>query len=307
MVRNRIYWLLAWVGSLVFLVFYRQWLAWLMLGGVLLVPVFSLVISLPAMLTSKLEVQLPQRVEAGTEVRLAISCKSPLITPHWRCKIQATHLITGKTLRLRPDQALPTDHCGALLCTLSRPRVCDYLGLFSLPLHCQREYRMVVAPQPVPLEKPSEADADTVFAWKPKNGGFSENHELRLYAPGDSLRQIHWKLSAKTGKLIIREPMVPDPGRVLVQLTLKGSQDKIDRLLGQTLWLGRRLLEQGVPFELVSLTGQGVESLRVDTEENLEQAMDTLLQRPACVAGTLPELTELATKQYIIGGAADEA
>lgn len=306
MARNRIYWLLSWLGSLAFLVFYRQWMSWLLLGGVLLVPIFSLLVSLPAMLTARLEVQLPQRVEAGTEAKLILECKSLLITPAWRCKVQVKHLITGKTHRLRSGDLLPTEHCGTLLCTLSRPRVCDYLGLFSLPLHCQRQHQILLEPKPVPMENEQEADADTAFAWKPKNGGFSENHELRLYAPGDSLRQIHWKLSAKTGKLIIREPMVPDPGRVLVRLELKGSADRIDILLGKTLWLSRRLLEQSILFELLCLTGRGVESFRVDSTQALEHAMDALLQRPAAVTGTLPELTEAVTKQYIIGGNADE-
>jgi uncharacterized protein (DUF58 family) len=306
MTRNRIWWLLAWLGSLVFLIFYRQWLAWLVLGGVVLVPVFSLLVSLPAMVTSRLEVPLPQRLASGTEARLSLDCKSPLITPAWGCRVQVTNLITGKTHRLRPGDLLPTEHCGTLLCKISRPRVCDYLGLFCLPLHCQREHRVIVEPRQVPMENPWEADADTAFSWKPKKDGFSENHELRLYAPGDSLRQIHWKLSAKTGKLIIREPMVPDPGRVLVQLELKGSADQLDRLLGRCLWLSRRLLEQGIPFELLCLSGQGAESFRVDTAAALEQAMDTLLQRPVALTGALPELTEAVTKQYIIGGAADE-
>lgn len=306
MVRNRIYWLLCWLGSLIFLIIYRKWLAWLLLGGVVLIPLFSLLVSLPAMLTARLETRLPQRLEAGTEASLGIDCKSRFLTPIWRCRVQVRHLITGKTQKLLPGDPLPTEHCGALLCTLSRPRVCDYLGLFSLPVKGPRTHRIILEPKPVPMENAWEADADTAFAWKPKNGGFSENHELRLYAPGDSLRQIHWKLSAKTGKLIIREPMVPDPGRVLVQLELKGNADQIDHLLGKTLWLARRLLEQGIPFEVLCLTGQGVESFQVDTAQALEQAMDTLLQRPAADSGSLPELTQTVTKQYIIGGNADE-
>lgn len=306
MARNRILWLLIWLGSLVFLIFYRQWLAWLLLGGVLLVPLFSLLVSLPAMLTARLETWLPERLETGTAAELGFECKSRFIMPPWRCRVLVKHAITGRTLRLHPGDPLPTEHCGALLCTLSRARVCDYLGLFSLPIHGQREHRVIVEPKPVPIENAQEADADSAFAWKPKNGGFSENHELRLYAPGDSLRQIHWKLSAKTGKLIIREPMIPDPGRVLVRLELKGSAHDTDRLLGKTLWLGRRLLEQNIPFEVLCLTGEGVESFRVDTAQRLEQTMDALLQRPVAGKGSVLDRVEAASKQYDIGGGSDE-
>ncbi len=304
--RNRFFWLLSFLGSLVFLIFYRQWLAWLLLGGVVLVPVFSLLVSLPGMLTAKLEVRLPQHLEMGTPLRLDLHCKGPVIVPGWHCKVKVTHLPTGQTHRLKVGALLPTDHAGALVCTLSRPRVCDCLGLFALPIRGRKTYTVVLEPKPLEIDNPEEADAAAVFAWKPKAGGFSENHELRLYAPGDSVRQIHWKLSAKTGKLIIREPMVPDPGRVVVQLVLKGSADELDRRLGQCLWLSRRLLEQNVPFELLCLTGQGLERFPVDTAQALEQAMDALLQSPAAESGSIPQLKMLGTKQYIIGGTADE-
>ena len=165
---------------------------------------------------------------------------------------------------------------------------------------------MVVEPKPVPIPHSEEADADAAFAWKPKNGGFSENHELRLYAPGDNLRQIHWKLSAKTGKLIIREPMEPDPGRVLVSLVLKGEGDELERLLGRTLWLGRRLIEQQIPFELLSRTGDGIRRARVNNLQALDVAMEELLSSTT-VKDELPALpAEAFTHQYILGGEPDE-
>ncbi|MBR2633811.1 MAG: DUF58 domain-containing protein, partial [Lentisphaeria bacterium] len=43
---------------------------------------------------------------------------------------------------------------------------------------------------------------------RPKpGGGYGENYEIRQYRPGDNLNQIHWKLSAKVGDLMLREPM----------------------------------------------------------------------------------------------------
>ena len=67
MVKPRIIWLLSWLGSLAFLIIYQQWLAWLMLGAVLLIPLFSLLISGYAMLTARLEASAPGRLTAGTE------------------------------------------------------------------------------------------------------------------------------------------------------------------------------------------------------------------------------------------------
>lgn len=306
MVKQRIIWLLCWLGSLVFLVFYQQWLAWLMLGAVLVIPLFSLLVSLPSMITARLETLSPGRLTVGTPAALNCRCVSKGIPPQYRCRLLVTHTITGKRSRLHPGDPLPTDRSGVLLCDLKRVRVYDRLGLFGLPLRGQRTFRVVVEPKPVPIPNEAEADADSVFAWKPKNGGFSENHDLRLYIPGDSLRQIHWKLSAKTGKLIIREPMIPDPGKVLVSLELKGSPEELERLLGRTLWLGQRLTQQQIPFELLSLTGEGMRRAAVNSLQTLELAMDDLLSSSPVQAGTLELPAETFTRQYTLGGAPDE-
>lgn len=306
MIKQRIIWLLCWLGSLAFVLFYQQWLSWLMLGAVLLVPLFSLVVSLPAMLTARLEPLCPGRITVGTPVILNFRCTGKGITSQWGCRVLVTHSITGQRKRLRPGAFVPTDRSGILLCTLTRARVCDYLGLFSLPLRGQRKFRVVVEPKPIPIPNKEDADADSVFAWRPKNGGFSENHELRLYAPGDSLRLIHWKLTAKTGKLIVREPMIPDPGKVLVKLTLKGNARELERLLGRTLWLGQRLTEQQIPFDLLSLTGDGVRRAAVSSAQSLELAMDELLGSTPVEAGTVPVPAEAFTRQYTLGGEPDE-
>jgi len=306
MVKQRIIWLLCFLGSLAFVICYQGWFSWLMLGAVLLIPVYSLLVSLPSMITARLEPHAPGRVTVGTATTITFRCDSKGIAPQWSCRINVKHGITGKHKRLRPGTPLPTDRSGVLFCTLTRVRVYDYLGLFGLPMRGSRNLRIVVEPKPLPIPNQEEADADSVFSWKPKNGGFSENHELRLYVPGDSLRQIHWKLSAKTGKLIIREPMIPDMGKVLVTVVLKGTPEELERLLGKTLWLGQRLTEQQIPFELMSLTSAGVQRTAVYTPQALEPAMDELLSHAPVQQGNLEPPAEMFTHQYILGGEPDE-
>ena len=307
MIKQRIIWLLCFLGSIAFVICYQKWLSWLMLGAVVLIPVFSLLVSLPSMITARLETQSPGRLTVGTPATVTFRCVSKGIAPRWRCRIKITHGVTGQRKRLRPGAALPTDRSGVLFCTLTRVWAYDYLGLIGLPLRGQRKFRVVVEPKPLPIPNEEDADADNVFAWKPKSGGFSENHELRLYVPGDSLRQIHWKLTAKTGKLIIREPMIPDPGNVLVTLVIKGNPDEVERLLGRVLWLGQRLTEQQIPFELLSLNAAGVHRRTVNSPQSLELAMDALLSSAPVHDGKLDPPAEIFTRQYSLGGEPDEA
>ena len=40
--------------------------------------------------------------------------------------------ITGQVRRYHPGTGLPTQHCGGIVVTVARARVCDYLGLTRL-------------------------------------------------------------------------------------------------------------------------------------------------------------------------------
>ena len=59
---------------------HKQWLSWLVLIAVLALPLVSLLISLPAMLTAKAELKYPTRVRLGmpAKVTLVTKCRLPL-------------------------------------------------------------------------------------------------------------------------------------------------------------------------------------------------------------------------------------
>lgn len=306
MAGRRIIYLLTCLGCFVFVYFYQQWFAWLALAAILCLPLFSLLMSLPAMLTARVVMDAPERVPVGTPVEITLRCRSVLPTPLWRCKVLVERSITAEKWRTL-DDTLPTEHCGQLVCTIKKAKVFDYLGLFSLPLRGQKQCGVLVQPKPVAMEDLPDLNRDLCCVWRPKWGGFAENHELRLYRPGDSVQQIHWKLSAKTGQLILREPMIPEPGRVLLRLDLKGTPQELDRMLGRLLWLGEQLLEMNISFEIQCMTGIGLESLTVTSPEEFQAALDTLLGKPCAGEGTVRDRIEPAAWICDIGGGPDDA
>ena len=114
------------------------------------------------------------------------------------------------------------------------------------------------------------------------------------------------RLSAKTGSLILREPMEPDLGLVLLSLDLTGTTDQIDRKFGRLLWLSQDLLNRGLRHEIHCLTGDGPVRHTVNQESDLVIAMDALLRCPWAEEGTIAGDETAATWQYHIGGDADE-
>jgi hypothetical protein len=307
MAGRRILYLLAWIGCMVFFWAYQQWFSWFALVAILTLPLFSLLISLPTMLTARLTLHLPEAVTIGTPCTPVVQCCSALPTPPWKCTMVLEQTPSGKSRKLKINTELPTEHCAVLTCRIKKAKVCDYLGLFSLPLQPPQPQSVVIRPTEAPMKQIPALERYLSCAWRPKRGGgFAENHELRLYRPGDSVQQIHWKLSAKTGKLILREPMEPEQGRVLLRLDLNGSPDELDRKLGRLLWLATRLLDMKVKYEIQCLTAMGCECWRVSAPEELLDAMDAILSRKYAVEGSIQDRAEAAAWQYYIGGGIDE-
>lgn len=88
-------------------------------------------------------------------------------------------------------------------------------GLFEHKKKLYCKGRIVVYPSLNPFPLPAQSSSPVpllsdkgVFSGK---GDGEEFAGIRDYAPGDSLRSVHWPSSAKTGKLMIRETMKIHP------------------------------------------------------------------------------------------------
>lgn len=306
MLRRWLLYLAGLAGCLIFHYFYRQWFSFLLLAVVVLLPLLSLAVSLPAMLLTRFRLLCPGSCTQGKKLvpQLAVSCWLPV--PEYRLKLQVTDP-AGSQVLLHLGEPLPAEHCANLRCRIHRLRIYDYLGLFFLPRYLTDSADVTVCPRPMAVRQLPELDRYLSQMWKPKaGGGFSENHELRLYRPGDSLHHIHWKLTAKTGKTIVREAMEPIRRRVIIGIELEPTSTELDRKLGRLWWLAEHLLEQGLPCRIRALTGEGIRELPVTSPEDLRHAIATLLQCPR-VAPSEKMDSFSAAWHYIVGGGPDEA
>jgi len=104
-------------------------------------------------------------------------------------------------------------------------------------------------PRPTPPAKPPNTVAlprGVILRPKP-GGGFSEEHDLRPYRNGDTMRSVHWKVSAKFDSLTIREPLIPQAhSRLLHAARWSGARER-DLILGRLRWVSGFLLEWELP------------------------------------------------------------
>ena len=211
--------------------------------------------------------------------------------PCCRFRLTITAVMTGERRSLRQKTQsqgswyvpLDTSHCGAYISRVEKARVYDYLGLFWLPVRRPAPVETVVLPTAREPRRLPNLSHFLVRRLKPKpGGGFSEEHELRDYRPGDSLRDIHWKLSVKTDRVIVREAQESVRGLTLLTFDLQGDEVRIDETLEELLWLSQWLLRHDTPHQILWMdpSDYELETAQVEREEELQALMKRLLQTP---------------------------
>lgn len=280
------------------------WLSAILLAAVLAAVPLSLLASLPAWAADRLQPEDPGPLTVGGEAKVRLCSLGILPCPPYRGKIYMENRLTGEKRTVREGSALPTEHCGGWTLRGKSLWMGDYLGLLSIPIPPVGRVRIPVRPHPLPLPESMQWILHAPERWKPRPaGGFSENHEHRSYRPGDEWNRIHWKLSAKTDQLIVREAMEPVKGTAELTLTLQGTPEELDRRLGRLLWAGEQVLAQGMTLRIRVLTGDGPEGFTAACREELLEAVDRILfLKPASEE---PAAWRESAAVYL-GGEADE-
>lgn len=291
MLKNRLLYGAALLGALLFHCFYAGWISWLLLTLALTLPVLSLLCAMPWMLHAKLTVELPQsckRGEAAT-LRLFNAHRRGLPSPPCTFRVQRQDRLGGTITRQTYSLcaweekaiALDTAHCGADTYTLSHGRMMDYLGLFSVRMRLPEAGTLHILPHEAPPKPMPNLSRFQARSYRAKyGGGFSEIHDLRDYRPGDSMRDVHWKLSAKTDSLVVREAQEPNRGQTILTLDLRGTRAELDQTLDILCWMSRWLIAHETAHFVCWLRPSDCEAMTeaVSGEAELQLLLKTLLE-----------------------------
>lgn len=279
--------LLALAGIYLFRLSYIGWFGQYLLAAAAALPPLLLLLSLPSMLSLRVSLHARPYCTRGESCRLALSLDTGRLMPlNWvRVKIRTENLFTGETelktytYRFVKDSdgyvPLNTKLCGMLLCRVESWECRDLLGLFTVKRRGKGAARCAVLPASAAPDTPVNISAalNAAVTLKPKyGGGYSEEHELREYRPGDTVNSIHWKLSSKTDQVIVREPLVSANNQVFLLLSRVGAED---RGLECLYWLSLRLCSMEIPHIIVSDS-----QYEVSNERQAAAAIAGLLEKP---------------------------
>ena len=202
-----------------------------------------------------------KRIRAGVSVK-NISRRFPL-----RCEAQLSvgNRTSGKKIRRRfgglilPGQEetfwceFETAFCGNVEVILESVRLYDLFGIFYIKRKVQRKAYVKVMPEfklmPVEITRATrefQADAEE-YSGEKKGDDPSELYQVREYRIQDSVRDIHWKLSAKEETFMVKERGFPLGCVVLVWIDFaekERSAAGFSRLLETAASLSITLAEQ---------------------------------------------------------------
>ena len=205
--------------------------------------------------------------------------------------LELTNAVTGETQKKRivfrgsGAWTLQSAYCGCIECRATGVWCYDLFGILPVKLPCKAKKRIVVMPDTFPVELQtvlthSDLDDCTEYAPDQKGNDRTETMQIRDYVPGDPLQQIHWKLSGKLDRLIVRDPAQPVDRELMVfleQTDESRSPETADALLEAVVTVCQALAEANQPFRL-GWNEDVIHLFEVGNSEALPEAVSAVLK-----------------------------
>lgn len=160
------------------------------------------------------------------------------------------------------DRRIPVvmNNCGNVAITVEKVRIYDYLNIFAWTIgkHFETQDILVLPPQKEIYlghdrwYNETNEDSDRFSLYK-KGDDPSEIFDIRDFTDGDKIQRIHWKLSSKTGNLMVKEGSLPltKAVHVFIDVCVPGDKKERDRnanLLVQGVYsIAMFMIEHGTP------------------------------------------------------------
>lgn len=245
----------------------------LVLGvAMILIPVCTLPVNLYLKKRLVFDLESTASLRKGDEGEITFCLKNPTVFPvlRIRCQMQvANQLNREEHMQTMMTWAFPlrtqrhtvqfdSKYCGRIRVSMKKIVIYDCFGLFGVSCPCDTVIHMAVQPDTFDMEVTLRPNPDCIedselYSQERPGADMTETFQIREYVPGDSPRQVHWKLSNKFDKLIVRDPAMPIIRNVLIfweRTGESGNPDRIDAQAEVVISLCRSLLDSGVQFSI---------------------------------------------------------
>lgn len=221
-----------------------------------------------------------------------------------RIKIRLACL-PGKTAEA--EYTLKNTCCGKVRCGIEKIGLTDIFDFTGVKIRKKAAANYTVIPRLFDMfidYAQGESRLDDCLTYSPEKKGqdMSEVFQIREYAPGDSIRHIHWKLSSKLDTLLVKEPALPVDKSLAVFWDKSTGASEADikiksRIVQMVISVCQSLIEEGIPFEFVY--GDREEECciteNITNKDEFAQIIPHMLSKPMTKGG--PPLSAVYEKQ----------
>jgi uncharacterized protein (DUF58 family) len=211
---------------------------------------------------------------------------------------QRVHLGTGVVPRTgwRGVETLRAARRGAIGARGWRIGTSDPLGFFAGTRRCADQEVALVLPRFASLSDRREARELEASTAAPRAGAGSEMFGIREYRPGDSLRRIHWRSTARHGDLVVREYEPPGMRTLAIFLDPAPAPgdhaDQVARIAASEAW---DCIRDG---GRVSLWAPGLE--HVNASRDLWSVLEWLARYPDVPSGGSAATSPLRGDEVVV-------
>jgi len=254
----------------------------------LLVPALSVACAKYTARHLTLSITVPEETAAGQPCELDLRCEGTRMRHGCvlRGRVRIVNRMTGESCETALTEGrtqITPIHCGYCEIDLTGAAVTDWFGLVRAPLRVIPSAVCTVMPELFPVEwaHDDRTRSQETGAAPIRGANGTETIGIRDYVPGDPVRMIHWKLTEKLDRPVIRENGIPADQGILLLLethtTPQTTGAEIDLCVRAFLSAAHALCGSGIPF-LAALAPDGeMTTIAVSTAEDESLLCRTVL------------------------------
>lgn len=191
--------------------------------------------------------------------------------------------IHGETMLRLP---LEINHPGRFTFCVKQLEMQDLLGLVRVGREVLMEKEMTVFPQ---SESQDDMDITEFLAGameleesNKKGHDYAEVSDIRQFIPGDRIRDIHWKLTAKEGELMVKDRVSMAGSEMVLVLTLREDKEETRHILQCAMGVCERFMAMRQPMRILCWNKErrAYDSYRFLEEAERNQALAEFFRVP---------------------------
>ena len=271
------------IASVFFYILYEHPFSFYLFAFLLVIPIVLFIMTLCTARKLKIGFADKQSIVSRTAklpIRLRVCNESMLPCPNLLIEISYANKIDGKNNIVKINtpvyphetQVLTMSvsgvHCGTVDFNIKRCKISDMLKIFTMKVKSKDKFlsdkncTVTILPDYIPLENEITNYADMglesdEYSKTQKGDDPSEIFDIRDYVEGDKLNRIHWKLSAKQDKTMVKDYSLPIANSIVLMIDLSKADGKADELtlfdsvVETAASVSEYLLENDVPHRVV--------------------------------------------------------